>query len=146
MYLLAYFSTATKVFSEDDLMELLRKSRENNQAMGITGLLLYNDSNFMQFLEGSKEAVLSLLAKIQSDPRHHHLVVVLHEEHSVREFNEWSMGFKKLDPEAPIVIPGFVDFDELPLTREIFLLHPTESLLALLNFKSLLIRESAEQA
>ena len=136
MYLLAYVSVATRLFPDDELTELLKKSRENNLAQGITGLLLYNDSNFLQILEGSKEAVLSLLDKIRSDPRHHGLIVVLREEHPRREFADWAMGFEKLDSGERLKIPGYTTYHDLPLTSEQFLLNPGKSLQFLINFKN----------
>jgi hypothetical protein len=137
VYLLAYVSVATIPFSESELIELLKKSREYNAARGITGLLLYNESNWLQLLEGSKEGVLALLDKIRSDPRHHGLIVVLQEEHSGREFPDWAMGFEKLDSSKPFRIPGYTDFHDLPLTSDQFLLNPAKSLQFLIYFKNL---------
>jgi len=137
MYLLAYVSVATTPFSENDLVALLKKSREYNAARGITGLLLYNESNWLQLLEGPKEAVLSLLDKIRSDSRHHGLIVVLQEEHDGREFADWAMGFQKLDSTKPFRAPGYTSFHDLPLTSEQFLLNPAKSLQFLAHFKNL---------
>lgn len=137
MYLLAYVSVATTPFSESDLIDLLQKSRTYNAAHDVTGLLLYNESNWLQLLEGSKEEVLCLLDKIRSDPRHHGLIVVLQEEHASREFPKWSMGFQHVDLSKPFNIPGFTDYHDLPMTAERFLLNPAKSLQFLLLFKDL---------
>lgn len=47
---LIYTSSAVELFREDELVELLKTSRDNNRRRGITGMLLYNDGNFLQVL------------------------------------------------------------------------------------------------
>jgi len=51
---LVYVSSATELFSDTQLENLLLRSRQNNSTLGITGMLLYKDGNFMQCLEGPK--------------------------------------------------------------------------------------------
>lgn len=138
MYLLVYVSSAVNLFSEQELADLLEKSRCNNQVVDITGMLLYKDGNFMQFLEGPKEKVLELVQKIKGDPRHRGLIVLLQEEQEGREFNEWAMAFKKLEgKEANFDVAGYSEFLDLPLTSEQFLLNPSKALKLLLNFKKI---------
>jgi Sensors of blue-light using FAD len=134
-YRLIYVSSATRLFSEAELENLLTKSRQSNNSVGITGLLLYKDGNFMQCLEGSKDAVGMLMDKIRRDPRHRGLIVLL-EESAEPEFSGWSMGFKKLNPSTAIEVPGYSEFLDLPLTSEQFRLHPSSSVKMLLCFKS----------
>ena len=67
---IVYSSVATVPFSEVDLALLLSMSRLNNQARGLTGVLLHADGQFMQALEGPEWAVRSILATIAADPRH----------------------------------------------------------------------------
>jgi hypothetical protein len=120
MYQLAYVSKAVVPFSEKELDDVLRKSRRNNMEKDITGLLLYCDSNFIQFLEGPMQAVLSLLAKIKSDCRHRDLVVVQQQERDAREFSDWSMGFRKI--EAGIFeVHGHADLVGAPLDERAIL-------------------------
>lgn len=136
MYMLVYVSSATKLFSDEELHELLSISRKNNSARDITGLLLYKDGNFMQFLEGPKEQVVALVEKIKHDRRHGGIIVMLQEEHERREFEDWSMAFRKLDSDTAAEVPGYSPFLDLPLTSEDFLLHPTKSLQLLFSFKA----------
>jgi len=67
---LVYVSSATLPFSGEDLRALLATCRENNAELGVTGMLLYKDGNFMQVLEGDEQAVRGLYARIAADPRH----------------------------------------------------------------------------
>ena len=132
---LVYVSSAVELFSEGELEDLLSKSRQNNAAVGLTGMLLYKAGNFMQCLEGPKETVCTLMTRIKSDHRHRGVIVLLHGESDQPEFNEWAMGFKKLESNTALKFPGYSDFLDLPLTSEEFRMHPSMSLKLLLNFK-----------
>ena len=96
MLSLVYVSSATQLFSEEDLKALLAQSRDKNKRLGLTGLLLYKDGNFMQVLEGAEDAVLQIYATIQGDPRHHGILELTRQQIQEREFASWSMGFKNL--------------------------------------------------
>src|SRR5688572_12980573 len=80
MLSLLYVSTSIKLFSEEELLEMLKVSRDNNKALDITGLLLYKGGNFMQVLEGPDEVVNSLYEKIKIDPRHKDVTVISSEQ------------------------------------------------------------------
>jgi len=134
-YLLAYVSSAVSLFSEQELTDLLVKSRKNNQALDITGMLLYKEGNFMQLLEGPKDAVLSLKRKIEKDSRHSGMIVLLREEHEKREFPDWSMGFKSLNAETALEVPGYNNFFELSLIDEKFQKAPSAALKLLYSFR-----------
>jgi hypothetical protein len=135
VFALVYVSTATIRWSDTDLDQLLQRSRKNNFIAEITGLLLFKDGNFMQILEGAKDAVLKLLAKIRSDARHQGLMVIFDEETSHREFKDWSMGFKNVGPGETLAVPGFSEFLNIPLTSEQFSSNPTRLLQFLIAFK-----------
>jgi|SRR5271167_287886 len=135
MYRLVYVSSALEPFSERELEDLLERSRRNNSALGITGILLYKEGNFMQCLEGPKEAVCTLAARIKSDPRHRGMLILLQGQHTQSEFSEWAMGFKRLDSATVLETPGYSAFLDLSLTSEQFQLDPSKSLKLLLSFK-----------
>jgi hypothetical protein len=96
MLSLVYVSSATRLLSEEDLKALLAQSRDKNKRLGLTGLLLYKDGNFMQVLEGAEDALLGTYASIQSDTRHHGILELIRQPVQEREFASWSMGFKNL--------------------------------------------------
>lgn len=110
MLQLVYVSSATKLFTKSQLEELLRTSRTNNQAAGVTGMLLYKDGNFIQVLEGDGEKVLTLFQRISADERHFGVSVLLRQEVSDRDFPEWSMGFRDLNDPDVQRLPGYSDF------------------------------------
>lgn len=109
IFQLAYVSSAVEPFSDAELEELLKKSRRNNESVGITGMLLYREGNFMQCLEGPKDAVLQSMARINDDPRHRGVIVLFQDKQPERDFADWSMGFKKLESSTD-ELEGYSDF------------------------------------
>lgn len=107
-----YVSAAAELMSAEALAEVLRVSRRNNSAVGITGMLLYREGTFIQALEGPEDAVEATLARIENDPRHRGLIRLVGGPLSERLFGEWSMGFHDLSGQHPEELPGFSPFLE----------------------------------
>jgi hypothetical protein len=137
MYFLIYLSRSSRDLSEADLLELLRSSRENNLKTGMTGLLLHKDGNFLQLLEGEKEAVTALFAKISDDDRHFNVTKLLEGPCEARQFPGWSMGFQNLRSIAAGDVPGFSEFLDVPLTAESFADNPSRGQQILLLFRKI---------
>lgn len=91
---LVYASAATVEFDQEDLVELLRRARENNESLGVTGMLLFHDGSFIQVLEGPPDVVDALFSKIASDPRHGDTTLIYRGQKTERCFGRWSMGFE----------------------------------------------------
>ncbi len=91
MHSLIYVSQATVAFRPGELDELVDRATAANGARGVTGLLAYNGEHFMQLLEGGREAVDSIMARIIGDFRHSGLVVIRRDERADRECPDWSM-------------------------------------------------------
>jgi hypothetical protein len=107
MFSLAYISTATSDMGDAELSTLLTKSRENNRHALLTGLLLYKDGRFLQFLEGPEASVREKMQVIASDKRHRSVAVLLEAEVQRRRFPQWTMGFQPVDDPMVETIPGF---------------------------------------
>lgn len=75
-------------------------ARSHNQANDITGILLYFDLVFFQVLEGPKDALDALFARIVEDPRHKDVTLQVSEPSGTRLFPDWSMAYRKLDGEV----------------------------------------------
>lgn len=110
MYHLIYTSHAAQPFEEDDLIELLRESREYNNEHHITGMLLYLNGKFIQVLEGEEEEVMNVFSRIIDDPRHLRVIKIMEGTSPVRIFKNWSMGFKHI---------SYTDFHDLTGYRDI---------------------------
>ncbi len=72
-----YASSASKAFTKPDLQALLQEIRPKNANLGVTGMLLYKDGNFMQALEGEQGILTGLVRIIQHDSRHQGMLVLL---------------------------------------------------------------------
>ncbi len=94
MFYIIYFSSARKLFTDADLSDILTKSRVNNTSKDITGLLLYHDGSILQILEGDKDVVMDLYYTIEMDNRHNNVIEMVSGMTDVRNFPDWSMGFK----------------------------------------------------
>jgi hypothetical protein len=135
MISLIYISSATRLLSEEQLLQLLEQLRDNNARRGITGILLYKGGNIMQVLEGEDEAVRTLFAKIQQDQRHRGVFKLLEEPIKDRQFSSFTMGFRNLDRMDPEEVPGYSDFLNESLASKAFRNNPTRAQRMLLLFR-----------
>lgn len=94
---IVYVSSATELLSSDALQELLSVSRRNNAAVGIGGILLYWDGNFLQYIEGPDDQLDLLMSKVAQDPRHNGLIVLERENIESRAFPDWTMAFERMN-------------------------------------------------
>lgn len=106
---LVYVSAANIEFSAADLDVLLDKARQNNSAIGVTGVLLFHEGTFLQVLEGDEQTVNNLYDKIAEDTRHGNVLLLATRAIDQPNFGDWSMGFVR-DQKALEKLPGFVDF------------------------------------
>ena len=105
-----YISQASESYSDEDLLKLLAQCHRNNTATGVTGMLLFGNTTFVQCLEGEQANVDELLVKIGADPRHTGIKVLRRGPIAVRNFSEWTMGFEQVTKGALAEVPGLVDF------------------------------------
>ena len=87
-----YESAAPKTFKDSDLTAIVTASALYNSEHGVTGVLLYANSKYVQILEGSKNELRRLMKKVKKDTRHGKIQILLNESLPVRNFASWSMG------------------------------------------------------
>ena len=131
---LVYLSAATVWFSNQDLTDLLAKARENNTKLGVSGMLLFKEGNFLQVLEGESSTVIALFKKISKDPRHRKVVALSQAPIHQKDFPDWSMGFKDLSATAERP-EGFTPFLSRAFTIDDFSVDPGSAKKLLLLFK-----------
>jgi len=90
---LVYCSRASELPSPMQLDELLGTARSFNAAHNVSGILLYKDGSFFQYLEGEREVVEALFERIKRDKRHYAVRLLLSNPINERVFNNWQMGF-----------------------------------------------------
>jgi Sensors of blue-light using FAD len=91
LYRLVYSSYAKSDLGYHDLKDIMEKSEKNNQSEGITGLLCYGDSVFLQILEGDRTIVSKTYHRIALDTRHHTPELIECIPIESRLFGIWSM-------------------------------------------------------
>ena len=90
---LSYLSEAVSDMSFLGLMRLLESARAFNQQNGITGILLYDNQQFGQIIEGERANVMKAWKRIQDDKRHHRVELLEIREISERSYPEWLLRF-----------------------------------------------------
>ena len=88
---LTYTSLARLDLTGDDLAAIHETARRLNALDGITGLLIFNGTHFLQIIEGSPEAIDGLVERLRRDPRHHGLEIRDQHLAEERSFPDWSM-------------------------------------------------------
>lgn len=93
LFSLVYTSTASRPLAKSDLDTILRVARTRNFEEQVTGLLLFIDGKFMQYLEGPKAGVLKIFDLIQGASLHQDIVEISRQPLKRREYGDWSMAF-----------------------------------------------------
>lgn len=93
---LTYTSMARLDLTAQDIIEIHRVARERNALDGITGLLIFNGTHFLQVVEGTEPAIEDLVGRLRKDPRHHYLEVRDEQKILERRFPDWSMEFVRV--------------------------------------------------
>lgn len=112
---LTYTSRASLDLSAADLAAIHDSARHLNALDGITGLLVFDGVRFLQIVEGSEEAVDSLLDRLRADPRHSAIEVRDERLVEERSFPDWSMelvrvtaGYLTARDEVETMLPAYV--------------------------------------
>lgn len=100
-----------------DVADILKTSRRNNPACGITGALCYLDGAYMQYLEGDEVDIAKLYAVIERDSRHVAPVVLDRSFLALRTFPDWSMALLRWDERIKAVFHAVSPVQPLDLYR-----------------------------
>lgn len=88
---LTYTSLAALDMTAADLEAIHRSALQHNAMDGITGLLIFNGTHFLQIVEGVPSAIDELLERLRRDRRHTGLEVRDDRAIADRCFGGWSM-------------------------------------------------------
>jgi hypothetical protein len=116
---LTYVSSATELLAVPELLDLLAAVRPKNEALGLSGLLLYSGGNIIQVLEGPEDTVESTFRTILDDPRHKDVIVMLRDPIEERAVPDWSMGFRDISRTDVQRVEGLSAFLQEPLAAEL---------------------------
>lgn len=76
-YAISYVSTAQIDLQDQGVNEIMNQTNLFNKLEDISGILLYNERNFFQLIEGEQNIIQELYAKISRDPRHSNIIKFL---------------------------------------------------------------------
>ena len=95
-YAICYVSSANDLFNFE-IKELLSSTASKNLENNISGVLLHNAGNFLQYMEGTKEEVIELYyARILKDTRHKDPIVLIEKEIDNLYFDGYETGFTSI--------------------------------------------------
>jgi len=120
LYHIIYFSKAAWQMQQEDLIFLLKQSRDWNEEHYLTGMLVYMqggmlskaDGRFMQVIEGSKKEIDFIFDRIKQDKRHHHITVLHYGPVQKRDFDTWQMGFELLNIAPGEQVKGYFELND----------------------------------
>ena len=96
MIQVSYISSTSRPMSHEALLSLLNECRRNNEKLGVTGLLMYANSTFLQVVEGEDDVVDNLVERICADERHEEIQMLRRTEIDERRYGQWSMGYNEV--------------------------------------------------
>ncbi len=84
--------------------QIIASAIRHNRTVGLTGLLLTVQGNFIQALEGNINVVRATYARISMDRRHHDLQIISQGPAERRLFGEWNMCAAALAPSDKAIL------------------------------------------
>ncbi len=93
---LTYVSNRKSNCTEAEIEKILVACKKNNPGLGITGVLLYSDSKFIQLVEGEAKVITTLYDKIKLDNRHSNCMMISYSPIAEKSFPSWHMGARKI--------------------------------------------------
>jgi hypothetical protein len=120
---LLYVSRATPLArsSPKEISRILADARIRNEALSVTGALIFTHDNFAQLLEGPERALTQLMLSIERDPRHTEVRTLLREESTSRTFQGWDMAYEGsslfIARHLRVLTASFVDPNKLHIER-----------------------------
>tara|TARA_R110000824_G_scaffold60517_1_gene161684 strand:- start:875 stop:1279 length:405 start_codon:yes stop_codon:yes gene_type:complete len=87
-------SSPTREMDDEEVQELLRRAKQNNDRDGITGILIHTRRRYLQCLEGEEARVEAAFARISLDRRHRAIIRLQSGTIDRRQFPGWALASK----------------------------------------------------
>ncbi|MBA0434260.1 BLUF domain-containing protein [Stenotrophomonas maltophilia] len=113
LHAIAYASEARADLQTTDLDRLLADATAFNRVAGVTGVLMFDGTRFLQYLEGPEDGIDSVFQRIVNARSHGQVKMLCRAPVLQRAFPRWSMGTRRIEADllAQIVEaawPGFL--------------------------------------
>ena len=93
-----YTSLARLDPESSDLEDIFQTARSRNAIDGVTGLLIFNGTHFLQVIEGSEKAIECLVERLRRDARHCGFEIRDKRKIDRRSFPDWQMELVHVNP------------------------------------------------
>ena len=93
---LVYVSNRKPNCTAEEIEKILASCKKNNPPLNISGVLLYNDTKFIQLVEGDAKVITGLYDKIKLDNRHSNCMMISYGPIKEKSFPSWHMGTRNL--------------------------------------------------
>ena len=102
---ICYLSNSRKDLTNQELQSLFFSTKMNNIRLKISGILIHDNGNFFQIIEGKKKHVIDLYQKIENDSRHFNLIKIFDKPIQSSSFKSFRSSY--------ITVRGKKDYSEL---------------------------------
>lgn len=124
---LVYISSRTANCTQAEIEKILQSCQKNNASLDITGLLLYSETKFIQYLEGDAKQILDLYDHIKGDRRHEQVRMLSYGIIKERAFPSWHMATKSLSQNEVAFRTDISDEDKQTFKQLLNGQHPADS-------------------
>lgn len=90
-----------------NIINILTTSRRQNRKNKLVGALYFGNGYFFQCLEGAKQHIDALYAKLEKDERHTELKVLSLEPIEKFAFSSWEMKYAAIDQDVPSFLKSY---------------------------------------
>ncbi len=112
LYYIIYQSIPSSEVTQEVVDQITKESINWNTPRNITGILLYHDGKFLQYIEGDEDEVVKVFELIRKDSRHHTIEQKVVGYTKERVFSEWSMGSWIIGKGTPIDLTLIENLDK----------------------------------
>lgn len=110
LFNVVYCSRASADVTAATVDQIIETSRRNNRIWDITGMLVFGEGIFFQWLEGPRAHIKGLMKRLHGDDRHGQIIVLSEiEESSERLFPEWDMELVGADDIRVVLVDALED-------------------------------------
>lgn len=93
-----YSSRVAENCDAEAVRRIVAESARFNQMAGVTGVLLFDGSRFLQYFEGPEDGVRAVYERIRSSEMHADLSELAHGRVAKRLFPYWRLEWLPIDP------------------------------------------------
>ena len=91
LHRLVYASKFKSGIDPSELAKIHQDAGRNNKKNEITGVLIFGNDYFLQYIEGTSESLNKLFRKVINDPRHEEVTLLDYSGIPSRLFQQWAM-------------------------------------------------------